>query len=307
MTTSGQDLSPLARPSGALAMLALDQRESLRAMLRSAAEDGGSDAREIPDQALADFKVEASAVLSDVGSAVLLDADLGLWPALRAGAIAPGVGLIAAADRLTMGPTGLVESTELDEAVLADDAVAERVHAYKLLVIWRLDADPGPTLELVGRFVERARARGRIALVEPVVRAPAGMVLDPAAHVGAVADAAERIGPLRPDVYKAEVPTLGAGSDVAITAGARVLTGLLPCPWVVLSNGTPADRFADAAVAAARGGASGFLAGRGIWAASVRATDRRGHLERVARPAFAALVDRIDAAARPWWTAAARS
>ena len=72
MTRSGMDLTPLARPSGALAMLALDQRESLRAMLRSAAGDRGSDARAIPDQALVDLKVEASAVLSDVGSAVLL-------------------------------------------------------------------------------------------------------------------------------------------------------------------------------------------------------------------------------------------
>jgi sulfofructosephosphate aldolase len=302
MAPSGVDLAALARSSGALAMLALDQRESLRAMLRSAAV-GWSRAPAIPDRALVDFKVEASAVLSDVGSAVLLDVDLGLWRALRAGAIAPGIGLIAAADRLTMGPTGMVASTELDEAVLTDDAVAERVHAYKLLVIWRLDADPGPTLDLVGRFVERVRARGRIALVEPVVRAPAGVVLDPASHVAAVADAAARIGPLGPDVYKAEVPTLGAGSDVAITAGARVLTGLLPCPWVVLSNGTPAARFPDAAVAAARGGASGFLAGRGIWAASLPAADRRAHLQTVARPAFARLVERIDATARPWWSA----
>jgi sulfofructosephosphate aldolase len=296
-------LEALARPSGALAMLALDQRESLRAMLAAAAGSGV----DVPDQALIDFKVEASAVLSGTGSAVLLDAELGLWPALRAGAIAPGVGVIAAADRLTMGPTGLVESTELDAGVLADDALAEVVDAYKLLVIWRLDADPGPTLELVARFVAAAHARGRIALVEPVVRAPAGVVLDPAAHVAAVAGAAERIGSLRPDVYKAEVPTLGAGTDLAIAAGARVLTGLLPCPWVVLSNGTPAERFADAAVAAARGGASGFLAGRGIWAASLGVVDRRAHLDAVARPAFARLVERIDAAARPWWRVAAAS
>lgn len=297
----GRSLATLARPSGALAMLALDQRGSLRAMLRAV----GSGVAEIPDQALTDFKVEASASLSGTASAVLLDADLGLWPALQAGAIAPGVGVIAAADRLTMGPTGLVESTALDEAVLADDRLAEAVDAYKLLVIWRLDADPGPTLELVARFVAAAHARDRIALVEPVVRAADGVVLGPEAHVDAVAAAAERIAPLRPDVYKAEVPTLGAGPDEAVTAGARVLTGLLPCPWVVLSNGTPAERFADAAVAAARGGASGFLAGRGIWAASLRATDRRAHLEDLARPAFGRLVERIDATARPWWAVAA--
>ncbi|HEU5203476.1 MAG TPA: hypothetical protein VFU17_04210, partial [Candidatus Limnocylindrales bacterium] len=108
---TGSGLAALARPSGAFAMVALDQRESLRTML------GGET---IADQALTTFKVDAARALTPHASAVLLDVAFGLGPVLEAGVLAGGCGLIVAADRLDQPPGGIVEDTALDDAVFAD-------------------------------------------------------------------------------------------------------------------------------------------------------------------------------------------
>ena len=290
-------LAALARPSGAFAMLALDQRESLRTML-AAARDG-----DVPDSALSSFKVDAARVLSPFASAVLIDVPYGFAPIRAAGAIAPGVGCIVAADRLTQARDGPVEDTDVDDDVLADDAIAAVADAYKLLVIWNLDRPRDRMLRAVARFVRLCSERDRPAIVEAIVRTSTGP-LDSARHADAVLAAAREIGELRPDMYKAEVPTLGAAPDDEVMAASGRLTEALACPWVVLSNGTSGDRFADAAVAACRGGASGFLAGRAIWSASIGAPDMRRDLETAAAARLAGLATRIDGVARPWWAAA---
>jgi sulfofructosephosphate aldolase len=125
----------------------------------------------------------------------------------------------------------------------------------------------------------------------------------PRGHVSAVVAAARELAVLGADLYKGEVPTLGQGDDAVITQGSKLLTSVLTCPWVVLSNGTAPERFGAAVVAACRGGASGFLAGRAIWASSLAAPDTMDHLRSVAAPRLAELAARIDEVARPWYEA----
>jgi sulfofructosephosphate aldolase len=287
-------LAALARPSGALAMLALDQRESLRGMFRAAS------GAEPTEREIATFKIAAAKALTPHASAVLLDVESGLAPVLHAGAIADGCGLIVAADRLTQEVGGPVESTDTDEAVLADDAVGAVAAAYKLLVIWRPGRDVEARARTVRSFLDGCRRRAKPGIVEAIVRSASGEPFSPREHAGRVLEAAEELGALGPDVYKAEVPTLGAGRDPEIVEAATRLTEALACPWVVLSNGTPADRFPDAAVAASRGGASGFLAGRAIWQASITAPDVAADLASAAASRLRDLAARIDGVARPW-------
>lgn len=287
-------LGALARPSGALAMLALDQRESLRAMFRSA------NNVEPSERDVGDFKIAAARALTPSASAVLLDVETGLRPVLDAGAISPGCGLIVAADRLTQAVGGPVEWTETDEAVLADDAVADVAAAYKLLVIWRPGREAAGRERTVQAFLQGCRRRGKPGIVEGIVRSPSGEPHAPDEHAALVVEAAAELGAFGPDVYKAEVPTLGAAPDDDIAAWSQRLGETLDCPWVVLSNGTPADRFADAAVAACRGGASGFLAGRAIWQASLAAPDVAADLASTAATRLRDLAARIDGVARPW-------
>jgi sulfofructosephosphate aldolase len=274
-------------------MLALDQRESLRTMLR----DAGA---EPTDAAVAAFKVAAARALTPHASAVLLDVETGLGPVRDAGAVAQGCGLIVAADRLVQEVGGPVESTETDTAVLEDEAVGAIADAYKLLVIWRPGRDESARERTVRTFLDGCRRRGRPGIVEGIVRSTDGSPVAPLRHADLVLEAAAELGAQGPDVYKAEVPTLGAGSDAEIAEGARRITDALACPWVVLSNGTPADRFPDAAVAACRGGASGFLAGRAIWQASIRAPEVAADLQANAAARLRELATRIDGVARPW-------
>ncbi|HET7474368.1 MAG TPA: hypothetical protein VFJ71_14685 [Candidatus Limnocylindrales bacterium] len=279
-------LAPLRRPSGAFAMLALDQRESLRTMM------GGGD---VPDAALSEFKVDAARALTPAASAVLLDVDFGLEPVRRANAIAGGCGVIVAADTLTKQPGGPVEWTTTDERVLGDDGIAAIADAYKLLVIWRR-GEAAERAAVVETFVAGCRRRGRAAIVEGIVRGTDGPSPGGDRHAELVLEAAVELAGLGADLYKAEVPTLGGADDGAIERHARRLTDALPCPWVVLSNGTPAARFGTATVAACRGGASGFLAGRAIWTDSLAAPDIPAHLAAVAAPRLDALARAVDEA-----------
>ena len=272
-------------------MVALDQRESLRTML------GGET---IADQALTAFKVDAARALTPHASAVLLDVAFGLGPVLEAGVLAEGCGLIVAADRLVQPPGGIVEDTAVDAAVFGDSGISARVDAYKLLVIWRPRRDPARRAATVRAFLDACRQRGRPGIVEGIVRPDPGVHLTPERHAELVVEAAVELTEACPDLYKAEVPSLGLADDHATTAAAARLTEAIAPPWVVLSNGVRPERFDDAAVAAARGGASGFLAGRAIWLESIAAEDPRTHLETVAAARLAALVERIDGVARPW-------
>jgi sulfofructosephosphate aldolase len=275
-------------------MLALDQRESLRTMLQERHPSG------VPDAALTEFKVDAARILAPYASAVLLDVEFGLGPVRDAGALPPGTGLIVAADRLIQEPGGPVEDTDVDGDVLADDAIAAVADAYKLLVIWREGQGEAARRRTVEAFLAGCRRRGKPGIVEGIVRPGAGVTPTTDEHVDLVAAAARELGGMGPDLYKAEVPTLGRGTDAAVEAGARRVTAVLTCPWVVLSNGTAPERFDDAAVAAARGGASGFLAGRAIWQRSIAADDPAAHLRGVGAPRLEALAARMDTVARPW-------
>jgi len=297
-TTRSLTLEALARPSGAFAMVALDQRESLRTMLAAQAPD-----EPVLDRALTDFKVAAARALSPHASAILLDVAYGLEPVLAAQALAPGTGLLVAADALRQPAGGLVEGTSVDEAVFADERATERADAFKLLVIWRAGRERDLRERTVRRFLDASRERGRPGVVEAIVRPDPGERLTPEEHADRVLEAAIELGALGPDLYKAEVPTLGLADEAAIEAASRRLTDALPCPWVVLSNGVRPERFDEAALAACRGGASGFLAGRAIWIESIGSDDPLRHLETVAAPRLAELAARVDGAARPWTAA----
>ena len=283
-----QSLGALRRPSGAFAMVALDQRESLRTMLELAR--GG-------DPGLADvaaFKVQASRALSPHASAVLLDRETGLPGVIDAGALASTAALLVAADRICQPRGAPVATTGLDHAVFSDTRLVVQAAAWKLLVIWHPDRGRARRARLVRAFLDACRASGRPSVLEGIVRRPADVPAASWDHASAVLAAARELGGYGPDLYKAEVPTHGTADTATIVNASRSITAATPCPWVVLSNGVAPDAFDDAAAAACKGGASGFLAGRAIWTASLAAPDVEAHLRDVAAPRLAALATRID-------------
>jgi sulfofructosephosphate aldolase len=292
---SGAALDRIARPSGAFAMVAMDQRESLRSMF--AERQPGT----IPVQMRVAFKVAVARVLSPAASALLVDVREGLAPILESGALARGCGLIVAADELVQPRGGPVEDTSLDRSVNLAEATRLGAVAAKLLVIWKPDRPAADRAALVAEFLERSRASGLIGIVEGVVRPPAGIAeSDWPEREEALLAATAEFASYRPDLYKAQVPLGGRGDLDDITARCRQMSGLLRCPWVVLSSGVEIHDFPRAVQAACRGGASGFLAGRAIWRDAIGGAAEPA-LRRLGLPRLKRLAEIVDGEARPWW------
>jgi sulfofructosephosphate aldolase len=281
-------LDAIARPSGAFSMVAMDQRESLRHMFDMAGRGRPA------DDVIIDFKVAVAEELGPYASGFLADRRFG-FDAVRA-ALPRSTGLILAVDALDQLDGGPVEDTDLDEEAVAD--VPAGLAGIKLLVIWRRDAKREARVALALRFIEAARQNGVLSILEPVVRAAPGETDFDADE--AIREAARELSALRPDLYKAQVPLAGAGSESEQRGASAALNDCMTGPWVVLSQGVDRDRFADAVRAACLEGASGFLAGRALWSDIVGSETVREDLRGVAVDRLKALSDVVDAAARPW-------
>ncbi|QIG40049.1 hypothetical protein G5T42_11615 [Microbacterium sp. 4R-513] len=281
-------LDAIARPSGAFAMVAMDQRESLRHMFDLAG-DGRPD-----DDALIAFKVAVAAELGPLASGFLADRQYG-FEAVRA-ELPASTGLILAVDALEQASGGPVEDTSLDESAL--EGIPDQVVALKLLLIWRRDDRREARVQLAARFIEAARERGLLSVLEPVVRAAPGETGFDADE--AIREAARELSALHPDLYKAQVPLAGMGDERAQRTASAALEDCMTGPWVVLSQGVERERFADAVRAACLEGASGFLAGRALWSDLVGSRALRDDLRTRAADRLRVLCDIVDESARPW-------
>jgi sulfofructosephosphate aldolase len=281
-------LDALARDSGTFLMVAMDQRESLRPMLAPHHADA-DDARMIR------FKRAVARELSPYASGFLIDRHFAFDEIVRERLIAPSCGLILAVDALEQPPGGIVEETHLDREADVATARDGGVVAIKLLVIWRDDEQRRRRVEMARDFVAVARDHGLLSVLEPVVRGPEGFDRE-----AAIVEAARELGVTGCDLYKCEVPTHGSGTADQITRWSCEIDAVLPCPWVVLSQGVDPAVFPRAVEAACHGGASGMLAGRAVWTATLSADDPTALLREHSVPRLQELGAIVDAHARPW-------
>lgn len=286
-------MAGLSRPSGVFALVALDQRESLRAYLREAS---GAD---VPDEAMVAFKQAALKDLLTSASGVLLDLDFGL-PALAVfGGEPPPGGLILAADTLAQDGTGAIVATDLDPRVDAGSIGPWRCSALKLLVIWRPGApDRRGRQDLVTRFMSRCREMGVLGLVEALMDPPTRQLARRPDGAAYYQDMAEEIAAYGPDIYKTEVPGDPGLPAAEITERSAAISSRLNCPWVLLSNGVPPESYPAVVSAVCEGGASGFLAGRAIWRLAISPGGYDPSAG--ARDRLAELVGIVEQKARPW-------
>lgn len=285
--TLDQGLADIARDDGSFLMVAMDQRESLRTMLADAS---GRTPADVTDDELTGFKLGVAETLGPEASGFLIDPAFG-GPALETGV--SGTGRIVAADRLASRPGEIVGDAEFDDSLDLAAYAARGVVAAKLLVLWREDGRDAEQVEGAARFVSACRAAGLVSIVEGVVR-PQTVQPDAALRC------AEALGTTEPSLYKAEVPYHGTAEPAAITGAASELSGLVKCPWVVLSSHVDRAAFPTAVEAACRGGASGMLAGRALWTNSLSATDRKATLRAESVPYLRELSAIVAANARPW-------
>jgi len=281
-------LDSLARDSGTFLMVAMDQRESLRTMLAQHHEDA-DDARMIR------FKLAVARELAPSASGFLIDRHYGFDEIVRERLVPQSCGLILAVDALEQPPGGIVQDTDLDEGADLAAARAGGVVALKLLVIWRDDEQRRRRVAMSRRFGELAREHGLLSVLEGVVRGPEGFDRE-----AAIVEAARELAATGCDLYKCEVPTHGRAEPDEITRWCGEIDGAVPCPWVVLSQGVEPDVFPRAVEAACRGGASGMLAGRAVWTATLAADDPTALLREHSVPRLRQLAEIVDAHGRPW-------
>jgi sulfofructosephosphate aldolase len=252
----------IKRENGTYAMVAMDQRESLRTMFR---EHGFDDSNE----RMRMFKTAVARELAPHASGFLIERQF-------VEDVEPYVprGLILAVDVLRQERGGIVEDTSLDEV----DALPNGVVALKLLVIWRDDDRRAARLEMCERFVALAERHGVLSVLEPVVREDRQIV-----------EAARELGATRPSLYKCQAPREGD-----VVARCEMITSVLPVPWVVLSQGVPRDEFPQAVEDACKGGARGFLAGRALWTNTLAADDPTELLRTQSVPRLQELIEIVD-------------
>ncbi|MPZ84298.1 MAG: aldolase [Actinophytocola sp.] len=267
-------------------MVAVDQREAMRAMFAE------YDGEPVPDARLTEFKLAATRALTPYASAILVDRDFALDRVIDERAVAPGCALIAAADRFLPGPGEFVADVEIDDAVDPAAYARRGVAALKLLVIWRPDEPAEGRVAMVREFVQRSHAAGLVSIIEPLSRAPRdGRDWDWDAGVLA---AAEELGSLGADLYKAEVPLHGEGDETELKRRCEHITGAVASPWVVLSSGVQHEAFPRAVELACLAGASGFLAGRAVWRPVVGSRDVETDLRADSVPRLRELVRVVD-------------
>jgi sulfofructosephosphate aldolase len=276
-------LRALADETGTFAMLAIDQRESLRTMMTDPVVGRAAD-----DNGLVRFKTAAAELLTPLATAVLLDRRYGL-PAVAV-ARCP---VILAADELIQSPGGPVTASRLDREVTPELVAEVGAAALKMLIAWTPETRHA-TVELAIEFMALCRAARVPGIVEGVVRPADIDEWDDSRRDEAIVQAAGELAAARPDLYKGEVPSYGRASPASMTRVSRQITAALDSPWVILSSGVAAADFPAAVTACRAGGASGFLAGRAVWSDAFTAPDVRHFLATESR----ARLSRLAVAAR---------
>jgi tagatose-1,6-bisphosphate aldolase len=291
-------LAPISGPDGTLAIVAMDQRNTLRRML-------SAESRPTDPDTIRSFKVDVVRALSPAASGVLLDPEFGV-PAVRdARAMASGCATLVAvepAERATWeGEPRATRDPERTAAWVSEmggDAV-------KLLVQLRPDRpwQPGEP-NLVDEVVEVVRAvvadcaqAGVPSVVETLLyRLRDEEPLSLRRRAALIAESARILSETGPDLLKLEYPGDARGCQAVAEA--------VTVPWAMLSAGMPFPEFLDAVVTSCEeGGACGFIAGRVYWkeAVALDGAEREEFLATTGRERLEQSVAAMSGRARPWY------
>jgi tagatose-1,6-bisphosphate aldolase len=301
-TKNRKTLADIALHNGVFAIIAMDQRNTLKRMFKAVDLDAS-------EEDLRAAKADVARALTPAASAILLDPTYGVPAVTEARALAPGCGLLVAAEPSIRNSYNGEPRTHRDPELNASWVAAQGGDAVKFLVQLRADRSTPTTgepdlvhevLDVCRDIVADCKSAELPSVIENLVYELPGERLFGNAREDAIISAASALDELDIDLLKLEYP----GSPEAC----RRLADALHRPWAVLSAGVPFEQFSDVLkIAFDEGGASGFIAGRSIWreALPLSGMERQRFLDSVARPRLDDLVTVANERARPW-TAATR-
>jgi len=292
-----RSLDGIAAAGGTFAIVAMDQRNTLRRMFTAAGREG-------TDQQLRDAKSDVARALTPLASGLLSDPTYGVPAITETGALAGDCGLLVAAEPAERRTYEQEPRSHRDPALNAQWVLDQGGDALKFFLQLRADrpapANGGPDLVAEGlavcqEIIDDCRATGVPVVIENLVYALPGRELRGREREDAIVESARALNDLDIDLLKLEYP----GSP----AGCARLAAVLDRPWAVLSAGVPFAEFSRAMrTAFDDGGASGFIAGRSVWreAVALDGRERAEFLTEVARPRLEQLTAIAAIYARPW-------
>jgi tagatose-1,6-bisphosphate aldolase len=297
MSTTTRTLSDIATSGGVFAIIAMDQRNTLRRMFSAA----GIDAT---DDDMVTAKTDVARALTPFASGILFDPTYGVPAVTGTGALADTCGLLVASEPAERGKLGVEPVTRRDPDLDSRWVLAQGGDANKFFAQLRADR-PAPRagepdlvaqcLQAVREVVADCQDVGIPSVIENLVYPFEGEDLSGRRREDAVIEAARALNEIDCDLLKLEYP----GSP----EGCRRLAEVLDRPWAVLSAGVPFDDFTRVLqIAFDEGGASGFIAGRSVWREALPLTgnDRERFLADVARPRLERLTAVATDRARPY-------
>jgi tagatose-1,6-bisphosphate aldolase len=302
-TPAGLDrLTAISGPDGTLAIVAIDQRNTLRRMLTA-------EGRPTDPETIRSFKVDVVQALSPSATAVLLDPEFGVPAVREADAMAPGCATLVAvepAERATWEGEPRAgrdpERTATWVREIGGDAV-------KLLVQMRPDrprraGEPdlvAEVVDVVQAVVDDCAAAGVPSVIETLLyRLPDEDPLPLRRRADLIAESARILSQTHPDLLKLEYP--------GDARGCQAVANAVTAPWAMLSAGMPFGDFLEAVITSCEeGGACGFIAGRVYWkeAVALEGEARRKFLATTGRDRLEQSVAAMSGRARPWYEAAA--
>ena len=302
-TKNAKTLADIASDDGVFAIIAMDQRNTLRRMFKALDIDAS-------DHDLRAAKTDVARALTPAATGILLDPTYGVPAVTETQALAPDCGLLVAAEPSIRDSYNGEPRTYRDPELNARWVAAQGGDAVKFLVELRADR-PSPkvaepdlvreVLDVCREIIADCKSTGLPAVIENLVYELPDEQLSGKAREDAIIHAATALDELDIDLLKLEYP----GSPAAC----RRLADALHRPWAVLSAGVPFEQFSDVLkIAFDEGGASGFIAGRSIWreALPLNGVERQRFLDTVARPRLDDLVTVANQRAHPWTEAASQ-
>ena len=296
-TKNRKTLADIALDNGVFAIIAMDQRNTLKRMFKAIDIDAS-------EEDLRAAKADVARALTPAASAILLDPTYGVPAVTEAHALAPRCGLLVAAEPSIRNSYNGEPRTHRDPELNASWVAAQGGDAVKFLVQLRADRSTPTTgepdlvrevLDVCREITTDCNSEGLPSVIENLVYEFPDERLSGRAREDAIISAASALDELDIDLLKLEYP----GSPEAC----RRLADALHRPWAVLSAGVPFEQFSDVLkIAFDEGGASGFIAGRSIWreALPLNGMERQRFLDSVARPRLDDLVTVANERARPW-------
>ncbi|MFZ4813697.1 MAG: tagatose 1,6-diphosphate aldolase [Phototrophicaceae bacterium] len=285
-------------PNNVFNILAFDQRGSYRKMLPSGT--SYADALQI--------KQEVIVALSDAVSAVLLDNQYGIPPAMH---MRGGCGLL-----LSLEESGYSGDSTYRRLMFHDAWTVEKIKrtgatAVKLMAYYHPHS--GALAEeieaVISNVVAECQKHDIPVFLEPMSYSLDASISKESAEYAAtraqvVIDTARRLSPLGADVLKLEFPIDAAfdQDQARWQATCEEVSRVCSIPWVLLSAGVDFETFTVQTEIACKAGASGWLAGRAIWkeCATMTTAERATFLKDVAIPRSHRLNAIAAEFARPW-------